>query len=50
MGKVGSLEGGSLNSPRRQPAAQTSRNLAEAAYSTGLACSVDLGKIKLGSD
>lgn len=50
MGKIGSLEGSSSDSPRKQPAAQASRNLAEAMDSTGLACSVNLGKIKLGSD
>jgi hypothetical protein len=50
MDKIGSVEGSSSDSPRKQRAVQASRNLAEAVDSTGLACSVDLGKIKLGSD
>ena len=50
MGKIGSLEGSSLDSPREQSAAQASRDLAEGVDSTGLACSVDSWKIKLGSD
>lgn len=50
MGKVGLLEGSSSDRPRKQPAVQASRNLAEVVYSTGFACSVDLDKIKLGSN
>jgi len=50
MCKIGSVEGSSSNNPRKQSAAQASRNLAEEVDSTGLAYSVDSGKIKLGSD
>ena len=41
MGKIGSLEGSSLDSPSKQAAAQASRDLAEGLDSAGLACFVD---------
>lgn len=50
MRKIGLVEGRSSNNSRKQSAAQVSRNLAEEVDSTGLACSVDSRKIKLGSD
>ncbi len=50
MGKIGSLEVSSLDSPRKQSVAQAARDPVEGVDSTKLACSVDLWKIEPGSD